>query len=322
MRFKKKIKQKIKQLHNKFFHTFLYRIIHSLAFRYNQNLILHHAKKHKDFIVTLNPKGSWLRNNSNVEHYYHFIFDLIFPIQLLLFKLEPDVTILLKDIGILSDKIHPLLPENVKIIDDESKYQDSKKIVLLGMSPLHLIISSQKIFKIVSTLKSRFNFSTEGESNKILLIERLPPSDFYLSKAKRKGGGTSRRSIINHDELKNFLKENISDSYSFVNLQLENMSMVEQIMHFQEAHMVIAQHGASLANAVWMKPGSIMLELRSEKKRHFFCTSKKMGLKYFRYKLDSIHTTIDINHFEKWIMNNTHLRELMSNSDSSSQMDA
>jgi hypothetical protein len=88
----------------------------------------------------------------------------------------------------------------------------------------------------------------------VLLIQRS--QDKYYDKGCRdratvyQTSGSQRRSITNHDELVDALSMKFGTSFS--NIVLEQSSVYYQYYMFSRAKIVIAQHGASLANIFFM----------------------------------------------------------------------
>ncbi len=94
---------------------------------------------------------------------------------------------------------------------------------------------------------------------RLLLIRRGPPDPFYLSrKAEAQGAGTSRRSVPNHDELRRALAERFG---GVLDAALEGVSLARQIALFHLADIVVAQHGAALANLVWTRQTTRAVEI-------------------------------------------------------------
>ena len=65
-----------------------------------------------------------------------------------------------------------------------------------------------------------------------------------------------RRGILNHHEVSLVLKK-----YNFIEIELESLSIENQIKIFNEADFVIGCHGAGLSNLVFSKPGTKIIEL-------------------------------------------------------------
>jgi capsular polysaccharide biosynthesis protein len=74
---------------------------------------------------------------------------------------------------------------------------------------------------------------------------------FYISRAHAR-----RRKVVNEVELWAAL-----ESHGFVQIQLENLSWAQQIAAFRSAKVIVAPHGAGLANLVFSQPGTRVVEL-------------------------------------------------------------
>jgi capsular polysaccharide biosynthesis protein len=84
------------------------------------------------------------------------------------------------------------------------------------------------------------------------------------------------------------------------------------VQYFHDAKIVIAQHGAALANVIWMKPGSIVIEIADSRKlQHFKMISKILNHNYSYYSAKDLHATINIEKMHKWIKSNPLLSKLM-----------
>jgi len=71
--------------------------------------------------------------------------------------------------------------------------------------------------------------------------------------------GTTRRSISNHNALKQFLSEKYGAE--FANLSLENLDFFTQVLYFYNTRIVIGQYGSGLVNVLWMKPKTVCIGL-------------------------------------------------------------
>lgn len=70
----------------------------------------------------------------------------------------------------------------------------------------------------------------------------------------------SARSFDNESDVKELLQ-----NCGFRSIQCENLALSQQIALFQAANMVVASHGAGLANLVWCQPGTRVIEIFSPK---------------------------------------------------------
>lgn len=89
-----------------------------------------------------------------------------------------------------------------------------------------------------------------------LFLKRLPiPSTgirrMYISRRE-----ASYRMVTNEDDVINLLKR-----YDFHVVQLEKLSVTEQIQLFRSADVIVAPHGAGLANTIFCSPGTKVVEI-------------------------------------------------------------
>lgn len=292
----------------------------SLLFRYlgklivvnNQRKILEHTKSNK--VIFLNPVSPTL-GKGKLDNYFHFIFDLLFPLNKLINDSPNDVVFAFKDIGLYTDRLKSLFCKRIIIIENKENFDDVKQSSLIGMNPKWVHITDETALNFKNDVFNKLGIRESVDiPKKIILVERIPLDTEIKSRAISKVGGSSRRSILNHDELSIALKSMIKPPYEFLNLQMENLSFSQQALFFDSAVIMIAQHGAALANALWMKTGSILIELSSYKSRdHGSSICRINEKKYYLYQTDSEHPKIDIDHFKKWILNNANLEKYFYN---------
>lgn len=258
------------------------------------------------FLIPVPPDGG----GGNIEHYYHFIFDLVLPLFCLSNKTFPNTMFLIEDFGIFTDRLLQIFPESVEIANGVNKQKNIHETKLIGMNPKYVFLKKEILEDLKQSICSRLKINIREQPRNILLIERMPPDEYFLSKAQVKGGGASRRSIINHAELLSTLASMIKSPFKFHNLQLEKMSFEDQISYFDRALVVIAQHGAGLANCIWMRSEAVVIEFSHDKNLdHFRLISKLRQLHYFFYKINSRHATIDIEDFTSWLLKQSILKQ-------------
>jgi hypothetical protein len=104
----------------------------------------------------------------------------------------------------------------------------------------------------ISAAREKATKAWGREHPKILVIDRGPPDRYFLSALAEIGGsGTQRRSIKNFNQM----SEALTAEFKNVRVdRLEGKSLSYQLALFQEADIVVAQHGAALANLVWAHP--------------------------------------------------------------------
>ncbi|MCF8260980.1 MAG: glycosyltransferase family 61 protein [Melioribacteraceae bacterium] len=270
----------------------------------NQLEILKASKLNRQIFLNPIPPGG----RGHVEHYYHFIFDLLLPLNTLIKKTPPNTVFLLEHFGIFTNRVLDLFPGRIQIVDKNDVPKETKRINLIGINPLRVLLTSKFLESFVDDMFNNFGIEKTDKAKKILLIERLPPDRYFIEDAKRKGGGSTRRSILNHHELSTTLQSMVKAPFEFHNLQLENLSFRDQIEIFSKAKVVIAQHGAGLANCIWMNPKSIMVELSSELHYlHFERAGKLKRHDYNVYEIPDRHAKIDIEDFTNRLLENEQL---------------
>ena len=100
---------------------------------------------------------------------------------------------------------------------------------------------SQLMPEVSAALKSAFATGAKPIGRRIYISRENAPS----------------RRILNFDAL----EKEVLGKYGFTQLDLDNSTLVEQIDAFSKADLVLAEHGAGLANAMFMRPASTMIEI-------------------------------------------------------------
>lgn len=118
----------------------------------------------------------------------------------------------------------------------------------------------EQLAEVTGALKQRL--SAEGEPTEavrptIVLIDRNTDVPEYYSENEQGSYGKNRRNIPNIPEIAEMLLK-----FGEVETVIpENLSTAAAIAAFGRAHVLVGQHGAGLANMVWMAQSSKVLEL-------------------------------------------------------------
>ena len=128
-------------------------------------------------------------------------------------------------------------------------------------------------------LAGRFQHVGNGNKNGATAAKR-----YYLSRAK-----TRFKRVVNEDEVIALLSQ-----HGFEVLLPENHSFEEQISLFRGAGIIVSPFGASLANALFCRPGTWIVELVGSRHRnpHYINLSRFLGFKHVyvtNYGLPSDH---------------------------------
>ncbi|MEG6509077.1 glycosyltransferase family 61 protein [Methyloligella sp. 2.7D] len=242
------------------------------------------------------PNAYWLniRNNGgSVEHYYHFLLGYLLPLcgyaeeekteaPILLARACGPLSRLVCEVGIpglvlcepyshslLSSEAEKLRLENVDILgldcSEARREYDADRLASVAALAKRYIQQrlGDKIDRFCEELDSNWT-----PSPRLLLIKREAPDPFYQSDlAETKGAGTDRRSIANMAELIAALSGRFPQTKV---VSLQGRGLAEQIALFKMADIVVAQHGAALANIVWMRPETQVFEFLPDPAQHIF----------------------------------------------------
>lgn len=215
-------------------------------------------------------KAIYLLTPEAQGNFYHWIIDCLPRIQLAKEFLHDDY------------EHYPLL-----LHPQSSTYEiESLQLTGLGNQIIHRLASNETTMCNRLLIPKLLAPGPEELEMKIALLHRLfsstlssintePPLRqklYYISRS-----GASRRKL--HHEL--LLVELLRDK-GFVEIHLESIPLLRQIQIFQQAHCVIAPHGAGLALAVFMKRGSSLIEImnRSCPKNFYRDIAKAVDLDY------------------------------------------
>lgn len=234
---------------------------------------------------------------NRVEHYFHFVLDLCLPLWHLIKATDDRTTFVVQEFGIFTERLKVLFPNRVEIEYDAAKWNKADALPMLGMNPQFLKIQPQELASFKQHVDRTLGIDPNISNDKVLLIERMPPNQYFQNEAVKKGAGASRRSIPNHSELQSEIEAVVKPGFEFCNIQLENIGFEEQIRLFDQAALVIGQHGAGLANCVWMRPRSSVLELSHKLSlKHFHAICVVKNLSYTVLQTDGPHVEIDTRH--------------------------
>ena len=223
----------------------------------------------------------YVKLNSNygtITHYYHFFYGVLVP--LILYHLKHKETNF-----IITDNLGPMLkilyeiPLNI-LFKCENPQKFTKIIPLDNFRSKYFFrkesnkMSYEDKIKICNFFKLNVpEYIKCNKSYDIVLIERgSDPKYKLLNYSKdhpllQKLGtksGSERRAIRNHREICLELEKDYGDK--FKNIVLENTSIYYQYHIFSNAKLIIAQHGAALANVIFMKDFSNVLEIIPKEK--------------------------------------------------------
>ena len=239
----------------------------SFQLRYEGPLI--HNSSIKDNIVFKKGTPRKLRNlNGSVlslltggagnENYFHWLSDVLPRLGLC------DRTVSLSEIDYF------LLPDDVKKFQSETldclnipkhKRLSSKKF--RHIKAKKLIVTDHPVVTSVRDIKDTHNIPgwiilwlRNVFLNKNTAINKKHKNKIYIDRSETTNNFQPSRFISNEDEIKKYLLKN-----NFILAKLHEMKFSEQIDLFYNAECIVGLHGAGLANLVFCKPGTRVIEL-------------------------------------------------------------
>ena len=252
------------------------------------------------FIKTIKGKVLNLCQGASGNNYFHFMFDIIPKIYLV------SSIINLKEIDYF-------------YVTDPSDWQ-IKIFKILGIDKKKLLSSKKNNHIFVDEIYTVDHpWYTKGyihyEVNKIPKWIIFNHRKKFLKKSRKKGEKKifldRSKSIYNHcqitnlDEISNLVRKN-----GFKLYKPELLSFKNQINLFENSSVIMGAHGASLANIIFCKPRTKIIEIIPADHPNKKCEriSKILKLKYFRITTEPDNT--DVNYPFKINLNKKNLKKI------------
>jgi hypothetical protein len=203
------------------------------------------VKNHPIFSRVHLPKSLELSGSTGIAvtpeapgNYYHWLIDL------------------LPRVGLLKSCGHPL---DRVLINGIGAHYEQKSLRTLNFPVGRVYVTARDRFLIENAVIPSMDHSSKAIAPwKIDMLRglrtsraALPAKRIYVSRKR-----AAVRRIINEDELTGLLR-----SANFELLELESMTWNEQVAIFAQAEVVLAPHGAALANIAFCEPGSLIAEI-------------------------------------------------------------
>jgi len=246
-------------------------------------------------IVRVIPGNRW----GSVTHYYHFLLGFFLPFVCEEMNESINCKFLFPDSRSMNRHLLSLneIGFSIEIHQDGSDESDSEQRTYIGWDHESFYEYAQ-IEKVVDFLRNKLKLTKFEEKTKpkIVIVDRSVStsregdSDTY---------GIDRRATPNLVELQQRLGDNWEISY----VHLEEATLSDQIKLFGSADVVVAQHGAALANLVWCRPNTRVFEISDSEIRSpaFEKLSKRMKLIYTKVWQATSHAEVDIEHLANLI---------------------
>ena len=214
-----------------------------------------------------------LTGGGGLDNYFHWLFDVLPRYHLL--------------------KISGLLQRvNWFVIPSYNLPYQVETLKVLGISPSQIIDGSKVNHIEADTVIASSSHRNAGQMEKWVcdflrksFVDTLSsngnnyPSNFYITR-----NDSRSRNVINENELIALLNR-----FGFTTLSLSGLSFEEQVRLFNNAEIIVSPHGAGLANLVFCKEGTKIIEIFSKGwvGTMYYDLAQKLGLKYY-YQLDNV----------------------------------
>ena len=278
--------------------------------------------------------------HGDIKHYFHFFLGVFIPLILEYIEYKKKyeyITFIIKDDVGPFFRILFELPFDIKFqnfLINNSDLNIEKKYLI----PLDTILMNKKSLKwIKMKYADIFTNSICIEINKwfnqqinmysffihpiypifdIVIIERKTNISYKSTYAKAidthkfknsfKTSGLERRSILNHTEFVQCIKDYFPKK-NVINISTEYMPIFEQYYIYNNAKLLIAQHGAGLSNIIFMQNKSSVIEIINKERlteNWFLELSKNCNnLNYNQYLTDEEMVNIDLDKFKLFLDN-------------------
>lgn len=252
--------------------------------------------------ITVLPQSG----NGTVEHYYHFLLSYLLPLEIYISQQGPSV-LTLRDCGPMNPWLSLLNPATELVLrpaEDlfaERAADDKSFPHLYTFEGKERLARASRIHAARHGILSRSGVNMSRTENRVTLINRAPALPFYRGeKSEHKTSGADRRSIPNFAEL----AENLSTEAPLHTFEGEHLSPLQQLAAMSQTSVLIGQHGAGLANMVWMPPGGAVIEIlpitaRAQVNQLFRTLARLCGHEYVVVAQDGKHSPVDVGEVSK-----------------------
>jgi hypothetical protein len=255
----------------------------------NQSRQIDRQQSGSVFVV---PMQQW----GHIDHFYHYLLGYLLPIVQRFADSAERPKIAVADCGPMSRHFASLVGWEIesvqRSVDVTGMYQEV--MALPGWDHFRAY-DATKIREVTSYLSQLWRIESLRQSTpNITVIDRQPPEAYYTNASVARGAGAQRRSVANLDEVVRELQHAGIGKVQAV--ALEEMSLPEQAETFSNSDVIVAQHGAALANLVWCRPGTLVVEIVDVRYRPdaFRSLAQVLDLVHVRVPQAHAHARVDI----------------------------
>jgi hypothetical protein len=248
--------------------------------------------------------------NGSLEHFYHFFYGGLVPLAYYLSTGRDKDLYFLRSCGPMNRLLLELDLENLVLVEKATMHRLVRsfgKTVLNGLdAPPYY---NQNVFAAARDFLLQKLGSTQAKhepTSDIVFINRSEADAYYASSlAETKTSANQRRSIPNFEQL---VAAAHAAGIKADTFELESASLKQQLGLFRAARIVVAQHGAALANIFWMKPKTTVIEIVPPNSH--ICMQKLcavMDVQYVSVVQSDIHAPVDVKEVVDAVLRHDHL---------------
>jgi len=235
----------------------------------------------------------------SVEHFYHFVLQYLLPL------FELDLTngvggkgFVVRDCGpmnvwfdyVFGPEAFAISPREEFDKKSSGRFWD-KPIQLTSFArKKELLIDPVRFNEVLAAFRQKF-LPPSMRPDLVTVLDRRPPPAFYVDgRAENEGGGSSRRSIDNLQQL----SQNIAVKRASHLVDFWGITPAEQLETISQTSALIGQHGAGLVHLLFLDEDAIVVELRRNvpDERHFETLATGLSRPYYPFFIEGEHATL------------------------------
>ena len=249
-------------------------------------------------MVTYLKPGESFKFSGSTEHFYHFVLQYLLP----LFEMEltdgvVGKSFVVRDCGPMNVWFDFVFgPDAFSIVSRESfsdlssrRFWDKRIELDTFANRDGLTVDATRFVEVLAAFREKFVPPVVSSDTVTVLDRRLPPSFYVDGRAEKPGGGSTRRSINNLDQLSHKISERTNVSL----VDLGEMSPAGQLEVISNTRVLVGQHGAGLLHSLFMNDGASVVEMKlKESQDHFQILNEALGRTYRAFHLREEHATL------------------------------
>lgn len=238
----------------------------------------------------------------SVQHYYHFLLGFMVPLVIRLEKQQAAAEpkkFFIRSCGPMDHHLIALNYSNLKFVLPLLQKSGLCKLFMTDETLQGYDVAERYdksvLREAARIIRSRLGVNDcekDNQAPKVVAINRTIDRFYNTGRSEIKNSGAQRRSIPNFADLEKHLA---SVCTNFQSLVLEGTSLAHQIHCFQSADVILAQHGAALANLIFAKPGARVIEIMppNHPGEYFAELAKCLDLDYRSYLQAGAHAEVN-----------------------------